>query len=262
MTLRYFDLSGRQAFVTGGSVSIGRAIALGLAEAGADVAIQHAPLADRAFGQPDAAAEAVCAFQALGRRGVAIAADFAEAGAGRRSVREAEAALGPLDIVVLCASVQQRRDFIDLEQAEIDWQVRINFNASLEVLQAVLPGMAERGFGRILSLGSVNQHRPNRDLTVYAALKSALHNVIIGLARDFAGRGVTLNTLSPGTIATERNRWRRQDADEWREIQRQANPMHRAGTPEEMVGAALMFCAPGAGFITGADLLATGGSHL
>lgn len=257
-----FALHGRRALVTGGSVSIGRAIALGLAEAGADVAIQSDAAADADFGLPQAARETCAAVTAHGRRSQAISADFRSSGAARRSVEEAIQALGGLDILVIAASVQNRQTLAEITEAEIERQLAINFKATIELLQAAVPDMVARGWGRVLSIGSVNQTRPDPQLGVYAGLKAAQHNLIIGLARRHAPDGVTFNTLSPGLVATERNRWRRQVAEEWDAIQAQANPMRRAGTPDEMVGAALLFCSPAGSFITGADLQATGGGHL
>lgn len=118
------------------------------------------------------------------------------------------------------------------------------------------------GWGRILTIGSINQTRPEPTLAIYAALKSALHNLGINLARQLAPHGVTVNNLSPGLVATARNTWRRVDAGQWQTIERNANPMGRAGRPEEMAGAALLLCSDAGSFITGADLQATGGAHL
>ncbi|HEY1931042.1 MAG TPA: SDR family oxidoreductase [Acetobacteraceae bacterium] len=257
-----FGLGGRRALVTGGSVSIGRAIALGLAEAGADVAIHSDPGADARFGLPNAAAETCAAISALSRRTAAIAGDFTRSGEASRVVDATRRALGGLDVLVICASVQSNQDFAAITEAEIARQVAVNLTATIELLQAALPDMAAHGWGRVLAIGSVNQVRPNTQLSLYASLKAAQHNLIIGLARQYAKSGVTLNTLSPGLVATERNRWRRKVAGEWEEIQARANPMGRAADPEEMVGAALLFCSGAAAFITGADLQATGGGHL
>jgi NAD(P)-dependent dehydrogenase (short-subunit alcohol dehydrogenase family) len=145
---------------------------------------------------------------------------------------------------------------------QIERQVRVNFTATIELLQAVLPAMRERGFGRILTIGSVNQTAPESVLSVYAALKSAQHNLSFNLAREYARYGVTLNNLSPGLIATERNRWRREDPGAWRAIEETCSPMRRAGKPSEMAGAALLLCSDAGSYITGADLQATGGRHL
>jgi len=239
-----FDMAGRRALVTGGSVSIGRAIAIAFAEAGADLAIHYAPEADRAFGLPDAARETAAEVEA------------------RRTVAEAEKALGVVDVLVVCASIQYRTPFAAVTSEQIARQVQINFSASVELLQAAIPPMRERRWGRVLTIGSINETRPEAELSVYAALKSAQHNLAINLARQCAEDGVTVNNLSPGLIATERNRWRREDAAAWADIERRANPMGRAGTPDEIAAGALLLCSEAGRFITGADLQIDGGHHL
>lgn len=255
-------MQGRRALVTGGSVSIGREIVLAFADAGADVAIHYAKAADEAFGKTGAAAETADAVHERGCRAAIIEADFEVAGEARRTVAEAAAALGGIDVLVVCASIQYRTEFDAVTPEQVDRQVKINFNATVELLQAALPPMKERGWGRVLTIGSINQTRPEAVLAVYAALKSAQHNLSINLARQYAPFGVMVNNLSPGLIATERNRWRRQDAAQWAEIQRAANPMGRAGRPEEIASAALLLCSEAASFLTGADLQVTGGHHL
>ena len=257
-----FTMSGRRALVTGGSLSIGRAIVLAFADAGADIAIQYAGTADEALKSEGAAQNLSKELAGRGVRHGLIEADFAIVGEGRRTVLEAERLLGGLDVLVLCASVQQREAFVDISAAERERQTRINFDASVELLQAAVPGMQKRGWGRILTIGSINQTRPEPTLAIYAALKSAQHNLGINLARQLAPYGVTVNNLSPGLVATARNSWRRVDAGEWQTIERNANPMGRAARPEELAGAALLLCSDAGSFITGADLQATGGAHL
>lgn len=257
-----FSMQGRRAMVTGGSVSIGRAIALAFADAGADVAIHHCAAADRAFGKPDAASETANEISARGVRAFVIDADFAIAGEAKRTVAVASDALGGVDVLVVCASIQYRVAFEDVTDEQIERQTRINFNATVELLRAALPPMKARRWGRVLTIGSINQTRPERELTIYAALKSAQHNLAINLARQYAPFGVTINNLSPGLIATERNKWRREDASAWAAIERDSSPMARAGTPDEVAGAALLLCSDAGSFITGADLQATGGRHL
>jgi NAD(P)-dependent dehydrogenase (short-subunit alcohol dehydrogenase family) len=259
---RRFSLIGRSALVTGGAMSMGGAIALGLAEAGADVAVQTAPAVDAELGLADAGDKIKAAIAALGRRSTLIQADFAEPGAARHTVAEAEASLGRVDVLVIAASVQTRQPFAAVAANDFDRQITINLASTVELLQAALPGMAARGWGRVLSIGSVNETRPEAELAVYAALKAAQHNLIMNLARQYADKGVLLNTIAPGLIATERNRWRRQDAADWARIQHRINPMHRAGEPDEVVGAALLLCSDAASFITGANLEITGGGHL
>jgi NAD(P)-dependent dehydrogenase (short-subunit alcohol dehydrogenase family) len=260
---RRFSLEGRRALVTGGSLGIGRAVARALGEAGADLAIHHAQAVDEAYGQPDAAEALARELDADGRRVALIEADFERPGEARRTVVDAVGALGgDVDVLVSCAAVQHRTAFTAATPEQVAHQVRINFEATVELLQAVLPPMKERGWGRVLTIGSVNQIRPEPELAIYAALKSAQANLVGNLARQYAPFGVTLNNLAPGLVATDRNRWRREDADAWRAIERGANPMGRAGSPEEMAGAALLLCSEAGSFITGADLQATGGGHL
>nr|NUR36559.1 SDR family oxidoreductase [Sphingomonas sp.] len=255
-------LAVRVALVTGGSMGIGRAIALGLAGAGADVAIHYAAEVDRRLDRPDAWADTRTALLALGRRAMTVDAHFAQPGAAWRTVKQVREELGGPDILVIAAATQRRGPFTAITRDDIDLQVAINFAATVELLQAALPAMAAAGWGRVLSIGSLNAIRPDPELAVYAALKAAQHNLIANLARPYAVRGVTLNTLSPGLIATDRNRWRREDAAAWQKIQAEANPLGRAGLPDELVAAALMFCSDAGAFVTGADLLATGGGHL
>lgn len=257
-----FDLTGRRALVTGGSLSMGRAIALGLAEAGADVVIQAWPEADARLGHPTAAEDVRAAIAAMGRRAAVSAADFGQVGGARQAVDDATAALGGVDVLVISASIQANAPFAEVTPEAIAWQVQVNFTATVELLQAALPGMAAKGWGRVLALGSVTAVRPSPGLPVYAALKAAQHNLVMNLARERAATGVTLNTLSPGLVATARNAWRREDAESWARLIATTNPMGRAGDPEDMVGAALLLCSDAGAFITGADLQATGGGHL
>lgn len=257
-----FSMKGRRALVTGGSVSLGREIAIAFADAGADVAIHFARAADTAFDLPEASEATVAEIKARGVRSFAIEADFSMPGEARRCVREAIAGLGGLDVIVVCASVQKRTAFTALPDDEIEWQLRINYLATIELLQEAMPGMKERRWGRVLTIGSINQTRPEPDLAIYASLKSAQHNLAINLAADYAPYGVTVNNLSPGLIVTERNRWRRQDAWQWQRIQKNSAPMQRAGEVGEIAGAALLLCSEAGSFITGVDLQATGGRHL
>ena len=257
-----FAMAGRRALVTGGSLSIGRAIVEAFADAGAEVAVQYAPAADVALAHAGAATGLSGVLRERGVRHAMIEADFAQTGAGTRTVQAAAAALGGVDVLVVCASVQQREAFEAISAEQRERQTRINFHATVELMQAAFPPMKARGWGRILTIGSINQTRPDPELAIYAALKSAQHNLAINLARQVAAHGVTVNNLSPGLVATARNQWRRVDEAQWQGIQARANPMGRAGLPEEMAGAALLLCSEAGSFITGADLQVTGGAHL
>jgi NAD(P)-dependent dehydrogenase (short-subunit alcohol dehydrogenase family) len=260
---KWFSMAGRRALITGASLSIGRSVALGFADHGAAIAIHHSAAADQAFGRPDAAGETLAAVKARGVDACVVEADLARPGAAREAVDKAVEALGGVDVLVVCASIQSRTPFLDVAADEIERQIQINFRATVELLQAALPPMKERRWGRVLTIGSINQVRPDPDLAIYAALKSAQHNLCINLAKQYAPFNVMINNLSPGLVATERNRWRRQDAAEWRKIQAAAaGAIGRAAEPDEMVGAAVLLCSDAASYIAGIDLMVTGGGHL
>lgn len=258
-----FRMDGRRALITGASLSIGRSLALGFAEQGAAIALHYSSAADAAFGLPQAAGEALDAVKMHGAKACLVEADLAEPGAGRSTVAKAIEGLGGVDILVICASIQSRTPFLEIVDTDIERQFRINFRATVELLQAALPPMKARGWGRVLTIGSVNQVRPDPDLAIYAALKSAQYNLCINLAKQYAAFNVMINNLSPGLVATERNRWRRQDEAAWRQIQaKTAGAIGRAAQPDEMVGAAILMCSEAASYIAGVDLMVTGGAHL
>jgi NAD(P)-dependent dehydrogenase (short-subunit alcohol dehydrogenase family) len=259
----WFSMAGRRAMITGASMSIGRSIALGFADQGAAVALHYSATADARAGLPEAARATAEEIRSRGVDACLIDVDLAEPDSGKRALASAIDQLGAVDVLVICASVQTRTPFEAVAATEIERQFRINFAATVELLQVALPPMKERGWGRALLISSINQVRPAPDLAIYAALKSAQHNLAINLARSYAPFNVMINTLAPGLVATERNRWRRQNLDDWREIERRsAAPIGRAASPDEMVGAALLFCSEAASYIAGAELMVTGGSHL
>lgn len=261
-TSQIFSVAGRVALVTGGSMSIGRAIVEALADAGADIAINYSPEADAALGDADAAEVTAERVRNKGRQVRLIPADFNRLGEAARVVQTADEAFNRIDILVHCASVQYRRDFDALVWREVNHQINVNFLSSIELFKAALPIMRRQHWGRILSIGSVNQVLPEPELAVYAALKSAQQNIVINLAKQNALHGVTVNGISPGMIATQRNKSRRVDGALWKRLERECCPMQRAGKPEEIVGAALLLCSEAGSYITGTDLQITGGRHL
>jgi glucose 1-dehydrogenase len=258
-----FSMVGRRALVTGASMSIGRSIALGFADHGAAVAIHYSAASDARVGQPDAAGATLTEVRARDVAACLIEADLEREGSGHEVVARAGAELGHVDVLVACASVQTRTPFEQVSVEEIARQFRINFVATIELLQAALPPMKDRGWGRALLIGSINEVRPAPDLAIYAALKAAQHNLAINLARRYAPFNVMVNTLAPGLVETERNRWRREDLEDWRRIEtRSAAPIGRAAMPDEIVGAALLLCSEAASYIAGAELMVTGAAHL
>jgi glucose 1-dehydrogenase len=246
-----FRLNGRTALVTGARREIGRAIALGLAGAGARLAIHHAGSAIEAH---DADA-VVSEIQALGGDAVAFGQDFTGDDAGK-TLAETVTAWAPIDILVLNASIELPEDYRAITRAHFDRQIAVNLRTTLELLQALVPAMAERNWGRVLSIGSVQQERPHPAMLVYAGTKAAQLNWMLNLARQFGGQGVTVNNLAPGAILTARNR--DQMVTEAAGLV-QRIPAGRLGNPDDLVGAAMLLCSDAGRYINGANLYVDGG---
>ncbi len=257
-----FSVVGRTAFITGASRGIGRAIALALAEHGADVAINHIPSFDAEIGIPDAAQKFVDEAQFHGVKAYAIEGDLSVNGVILDVYEQALDALGHVDILVSNANIQIPCEFEDVTADQIDLQCRMNYRVPIQLLQRALPQMAGRGWGRVLTLGSVQQANPIIELAVYAGLKSAQYNLVVNLSRQYVNTGVTINNISPGLIETDRNRFRRENQADWEAMIERLSPMGRAGQPEDLIGAALLLCSDAGSFITGANVNVTGGADL
>lgn len=249
-----FDLTGRVALVTGASRGIGQAIALGLAEAGANVAIH---CASRRTDAERAAEEA----RRFGVKTAVVVADLAGNDAARQIHDEAVGALGKVDILVSNASIQIRRPWTEITRAEFDQQVTVNWRAAWELIQLLLPAMIERRWGRVVTVGSVQQHVPHPEMLIYGATKAAQLHMVQNLAKIVAPQGVTINNLAPGVIETERNAEPLADADR-RERIRGAIPVGFIGQPEDCVGATLLLCSEAGRYMTGTNIVVDGGMSL
>jgi glucose 1-dehydrogenase len=250
--LAAFRLDGRCALVTGARREIGRAIAVALAAVGARVAVHHAGTEEEARD----AAEVVNTIVAGGGEATAFAGDFAVDDAGTRLAAEVTASFGQIDILVLNASIELPEDYRAISREHFDRQIAVNLRTTLELLQALLPPMGERGWGRVVTIGSIQQVLPHPGMLVYAGTKAAQLNWAWNLARQLGGRGVTVNNLAPGAISTARNREQlaREGAAFLPRI-----PVGRFGTPDDLVGAALLLCSDAGRYINGANLYVDGG---
>lgn len=246
-------LSGRVALVTGAARGIGLAIATRLAEAGA-----HAIIHDR-----DAVAAALAVDDLRMRKLAAsrLIADLAEVSAPSDMVAELAANRIEPDILVLCASVETLETWDEVSEAAMAAQTEINLHATLRLLQAFLPGMLARGFGRVIAIGSVQEVRPNPTHFYYAATKAAQTNMILNLARTTQAADVTFNIIKPGAILTDRNR--AVLAQPGREEQVLARiPLGRIGRAEDCAGVTLLLCSPEGSYINGAEIAVDGGLRL
>jgi NAD(P)-dependent dehydrogenase (short-subunit alcohol dehydrogenase family) len=163
---------------------------------------------------------------------------------------------------VICAARSIYAKLEAASEADVDAQIETNFKATVRLLNAVVPAMAKRGFGRVVTIGSITQEAPLAILPIYAAMKAAHYNLIRSQAVRWAAHGVTLNNVSPGLIRTERNAWRREPGGDWDNFVRSCSFARRAGEPEEVACAVAMFCAPGASFVTGENLFVAGGAQI
>ncbi|OHE82047.1 MAG: short-chain dehydrogenase [Verrucomicrobia bacterium GWF2_62_7] len=253
-SIKTFRLDGRAALVTGSSRGIGRAIALGLAECGAVVAVHGSKPAK-------ALDETLAEVRKLSPRSVAVTGDLSQSEVPARIVAEATAALGALDILVVNASIQIRKPWAEVTQAAAEQQMQVNFHATLRMIQAAVPAMRAKKWGRILTVGSVQQQRPHPDMVVYAASKSAQENLVRNLAKQVGPDGITINNLAPGVILTDRNVPALSD-DAYAARVREIIPLRFFGESEDCVGAALLLCSDAGRYITGVDLLVDGGMAL
>jgi 3-oxoacyl-[acyl-carrier protein] reductase len=249
------ELQGRVALVTGGARDMGRAIALELARRGADVAIGYHASATTAD-------ETVAEIVALGVRGLAVAADVRVPAEVEALASAAEAfGGGRVDILVNNAGGLVRRSpFAEVTPELLEETLQLNFVSASVACRAIIPGMAERGYGRIVNIGSVAAHTGNPTNHHYAAAKAALTSLGRSLTKEYAAAGVTINTIAPGLIDnafhvvhTPRPAF---------EAMIKTIPAARAGSNEDVAAAAAFLVSDGAGYISGDVLHVNGGMYV
>jgi len=246
-----FDLTGKTALVTGASRGIGRAIAMGLAEAGAEVALngRDAETLDGVRGE----------IELLGGKAVVVSADVTDRDAVHAMVGAALETLGAIDIVVNNAG--GTAFMVPFGNLRFDgWTkvMRLNTESVVHVCQAVGPHLLERGTGSVINVASVGAMRGTPGLSPYGASKAAVLSLTRSLAMEWAPVGVRVNALCPGWTATDLNR------NMWENEQISAAmmatvPMGRWGRAEEMTGAAVFLASDAASYVTGQAIVVDGG---
>jgi len=242
-------LDGKVALVTGASRGIGRATAIALAQAGADVAVGCS--AD----SPTAASVAE-EITGLGRRAVVLAADLADAAAAEALVERTIAGLGGIDIVVNNAGIT--RDGLAVRMSDADWQhvIAVDLSAAFVICRAALRPMLRKRYGRILNVSSVSGVIGNAGQVNYAAAKAGLIGLTKSLAREVATRNITVNAVAPGFIETDMTTTL---PDSARAAAVQQVPMGRMGTADEVAACICFLASPQASYVTGHVLHVDGG---
>jgi 3-oxoacyl-[acyl-carrier protein] reductase len=240
-----FDLTGQTALVTGASGGIGGAIARALYDQGAQVALAGTRTA--------ALAELT---DELGTRAHALTADLADPAAADQLVRDAEAALGHLDILVNNAGIT--RDALALRLRDEDWQavIEVNLTAAFRLARAALRGMVRRRHGRVICIASVVGITGNPGQANYAAAKAAMIGMAKSIAAEVATRGITVNCIAPGMIATAMTE---RLNDEQRARMAALIPMGRFGAAPDVAAAAVYLASAEAAYVTGQTLHVNGG---
>jgi 3-oxoacyl-[acyl-carrier protein] reductase len=238
-------LENRTALVTGASRGIGRACALALAEAGANVAVNY-------VSRKDDAEQVAGAIRALGRKTAALQADVSDSKAVAELVEKTQAALGPIDILVNNAGIAVRRGLDDLSEEDFDRTILVNLKSAFLCTQAVLPGMRARKWGRVINISSGAARGGGIVGPHYNASKAGMEALTRGYAARLAAQGVTVNAVSPSLIATDMTAERA--AENAARI-----PVGRMGAVEE-VGIVVVMLAQNA-YMTGQTVAVNGGLH-
>ncbi|CAN5191711.1 SDR family oxidoreductase [soil metagenome] len=248
------NVAGKNALVTGSSQGIGKAIALALAEFGANVLVHYR--------SDEKDAQAVSdEIQAFGVKSGTVGADLSEPTAADDLFQRATDQFREIDILVINASVQFPKDWDDTTADDFDKQVNANWKSTLMLMQRFAPAMTERNWGRILTIGSVQELKPHPAMIVYAGTKAAVANTVRNLALQLARDGVTVNNLSPGVIDTPRTDEPTPAVPE-HISQRMSIPIDSEGQPDDIAAMAVLLCSNAGRYVTGQTIFVDGGMGL
>jgi len=249
--LDMFRLPNRRALITGGSKGLGLVIATALAQAGADVA-----LASRSLDDCKAAADAIS--RSTGRRAFGFGGDVTRVEDVERIIAETQKAIGPIDILVNNAGNNIRGNSQDLSEADWDTVVDLNLKSPFMLARRLGPAMCERGWGRVINLGSIMSVVALAGRAPYCSSKAGLLNLTKVLALEWAAKGVTVNALCPGPFATDLNKPLLNDPEKYKAFVAKI-PMGRWGELHEVAGAAVFLASDAASYVTGSALFVDGG---
>jgi len=249
MILDLFRLDGQIALVTGGDKGLGQAMAVALAQAGADVAIVSR------LGHGDATLAAV---EAAGRRGLSLTADLGRPDAAVAAVEAAMQALGQVDILVNNAGIIRRADAAETELADFQVVLDVNLVGVWALAQAAGRHMLARGHGKIINISSLLAFQGGIRVPAYTASKHAVAGLTKALANEWGGRGVNVNAIAPGYMATDNTQALRDDPQRSRQLLERI-PAGRWGAPDDLAGAVLFLASRASDYVHGHVLVVDGG---
>jgi len=250
MSSSALSLEGKVAVVVGGTSGIGRAISLGFADAGADVAASA-----RRMEQVESTAAEI---EAKGRRALRVSSDVADRASLEKLLNETVAQLGKVDILVNCAGKIKRAPTLDFDEAEWTSIMDTNLTGTLRACQIFGKHMLDRGYGRIINIASLNTFVALSQVAAYAASKAAVASLTRSLAVEWSQKGVLVNAIAPGVFRTALNSDLLDNTPRGKELLMRT-PMARFGRTEEVVGAAVYLASDAASFVAGQVLVVDGG---
>jgi len=246
-----FRLDGRRALITGGAKGLGRVMARAFAEAGADVVVSSRTLADCETTAREIA-------ESTGCRVAAFAADVTKAEDVVRLAADIESSLGGVDILVNNAGINIRGPISEISESDFHAVIETNLTAPFTCSKVFGPKMCERGWGRVINLGSIMSVISMAGRTPYASSKAAILGLTRTLALEWATKGVTVNAICPGPFATDMNKQLLDDPAKYQDFVSRI-PMGRWGELHEIAGAAVFLASDAASYVTGSSLFVDGG---
>ena len=250
MTERQFDLTGKTAVVTGASRGLGQYLGRALAKAGADLVITSRRLSDLKPFQEE--------IEALGRRVLPLELDLRDPESIRALAPAASSRFAKIDILVNNAGCNVRKPALDVTWDDWNLVLDTNLRGSFFVAQAFAKGMVERGYGRIINIGSVTSVFGYAGIAPYCASRGGIKQLTMSLADEWGAHGITVNCLAPGWFKTKQNAVL-YDNEKWVEYLKDRIPLKRPGQPNDLNGAIVFLASDASEYITGQTLLVDGG---